>query len=127
MQLEVLNTVVWVVIWLCVLSLFIWLKKKTKNKVLTLRGLGCVFLLSTLVSYSQFFTLTEKADINTATTKFTYNQQNSKLLDSYLEENQNEHVVTSQEIMDTFVKEQQKKSSELAESILLESSKGEKK
>lgn len=117
MQLEILNTLMWVVYCLVFLLVFVLLRNKSGRKdIFKFKYCFVLILVTTLLTHKQFYTLTEKSDMIGASQKFTFSANNNTI-DNYLEENKGNVKVRTEEDRELELKQQQEKSKALAKEI----------
>lgn len=119
MNLEILNTIQWVVLWSILFVLFFVVKSKLKKKdinYLKNRYFFLSFLVLTLLTHTQFYTLNENQDIKAATKQFTYSSSN-KTMEKYLEENKGKVIKRSEEDREKELSIQKAKSEKLIKQI----------
>ena len=117
MQFEALNTTQWVCYWLLILVVFLMLRKKFKLKeVLKFKYFFLVLLGTTIVTHNQFYSLTEKSDMNVATKKFTFSTNNNTL-ENYLEDSEGIIKVRTEQDREDELHYQKQKSKDLANQI----------
>jgi thiol:disulfide interchange protein len=118
MQFEILNTIKYLV-YVIVMGVIYWKLKNIKVVKTSWKAFFVVMLVITLITYNQFFTLTESADIK-ATQRIMSEQSsqisNGRLLNQYLKDNTPVLVDSEAEREAELVKQKQK-SKEIADKI----------
>lgn len=121
MQFEILNTIYWLVGFTFLAITYEVISKKF-NKTFKRKYLYIGFVIATLITHQQFYTLTEKVDAQNTQEMFKRQSktlQYNKTLDNYLENTENvlAEEVSSKPSLQELIKQEQLKSKELAEQI----------